>query len=57
MPEGEPFFLPGARDPVAMNDDLKTAVLNRCREMEIPLVGVASTVRWENPPFLPWMTE
>jgi len=25
--------------------------------MEIPLVGVASTDRWENPPFEPWMPE
>ena len=40
-----------------MNDDLKAAVLRRCRRMEIPLVGVASTDRWESPPFLPWMPE
>jgi epoxyqueuosine reductase QueG len=40
-----------------MTEDLKAAVLRRCRRMEIPLVGVASTDRWENPPFLPWMPE
>ena len=40
-----------------MNDDLKVAVQNWCRGMEIPLVGVASMDRWENPPFLPWMPE
>lgn len=41
-----------------MNDDLKAAVLERCRRMEIPLAGgVASTERWENPPFQPWMPE
>lgn len=40
-----------------MNSDLKAAVLERCRKMEIPLVGVAGTDRWENPPFRPWMPE
>jgi epoxyqueuosine reductase QueG len=42
---------------IAMNDDLKAAVIEQCRKMEIPLVGVANTERWENPPFLPWMPE
>lgn len=40
-----------------MNQDLKAAVLERCRRMEIPLVGVAGTDRWEHPPFEPWMPE
>lgn len=40
-----------------MNDDLKAAVLQRCRAMEIPLVGVAGVERWEKPPFEPWMPE
>jgi len=40
-----------------MTEDLKAVVLERCRRMEIPLVGVASTDRWENPPFKPWMPE
>ncbi|MEG3055935.1 MAG: hypothetical protein RQM90_07560 [Methanoculleus sp.] len=40
-----------------MNHDLKAAVLRRCQEMEIPLVGIASTDRWEDPPFEPWMPE
>ncbi len=36
-----------------MNDDLKAAVIEQCRKMEIPLVGVANTERWENPPWMP----
>jgi epoxyqueuosine reductase QueG len=42
---------------IAMNDDLKAVVIEQCRKMEIPLIGVANTERWENPPFLPWMPE
>jgi epoxyqueuosine reductase QueG len=42
---------------IAMNDDLKAAVIEQCRKMEIPLIGVAKTERWENPPFRPWMPE
>jgi epoxyqueuosine reductase len=40
-----------------MHHDLKRRVITKCREMDIPLVGVASVDRWENPPFLPWMPE
>ena len=40
-----------------MNRRRKEILLDRCREMEIPLVGVASVERWEDPPFLPWMPE
>ncbi len=40
-----------------MIDELKEAVSERCRTMEIPLVGVANVERWEHPPFRPWMPE
>lgn len=40
-----------------MSHDLKATILNRCQKMEIPLVGVASIDRWEDPPFEPWMPE
>ncbi len=36
---------------------LKQSLLEKCREMEIPLVGVANVGRWESPPFQPWMPE
>jgi epoxyqueuosine reductase QueG len=40
-----------------MSADLKKALLERCERMEIPLVGIASVERWNDPPFLPWMPE
>jgi len=40
-----------------MTLEQKNRVLAKCREMEIPLVGIASVERWEDPPFLPWMPE
>ncbi|MDD3111610.1 MAG: epoxyqueuosine reductase, partial [Methanofollis liminatans] len=40
-----------------MSGDLKAALIERCRAMEIPLVGVADVRRWEEPPFQPWMPE
>jgi len=40
-----------------MTEDLKNALLQKCESMDIPLVGVASVERWNNPPFLPWMPE
>jgi epoxyqueuosine reductase len=40
-----------------MNEELKTVVRERCRMMEIPLVGVANVERWTDPPFRPWMPE
>jgi len=40
-----------------MTEDLKKALLQKCKSMDIPLVGVASVERWNNPPFLPWMPE
>jgi len=40
-----------------MTAELKEALLERCREMEIPLVGVAAADRWADPPFEPWIPE
>ena len=40
-----------------MHEPLKEAIRSRCREREIPLVGVADAHRWEKPPFEPWMPE
>ncbi|WP_298667426.1 epoxyqueuosine reductase [uncultured Methanofollis sp.] len=40
-----------------MTDGLVQAIRERCRAMEIPLVGVADVRRWEDPPFRPWMPE
>jgi len=31
--------------------------LERCKEMEIPLVGIANVERWKDPPLHPWMPE
>jgi epoxyqueuosine reductase QueG len=38
-----------------MEDILKQRLLDRCRDMEIPLAGIANVGRWEDPPFQPWM--
>ncbi len=40
-----------------MNEDLKKALLEKCENMDIPLVGVANVERWKSPPFLPWIPE
>ncbi|HOO54663.1 MAG TPA: 4Fe-4S binding protein [Methanothrix sp.] len=40
-----------------MSDELKRDLLERCRSMEIPMVGVASVDRWDTPPFEPWIPE
>jgi len=37
--------------------ELKVSLMKKCKEMEIPLVGIASVERWENAPFQPWMPE
>jgi epoxyqueuosine reductase len=36
---------------------LKQTLLKKCREMEIPLAGVASVDRWEDPPFHPFVPD
>lgn len=38
-----------------MTAELKEAILERCRDMEIPLVGVAAADRWAIAPFKPWV--
>ncbi len=40
-----------------MSEELKRVILQRCKSMEIPLVGMVNVERWNNPPFLPWMPE
>ena len=40
-----------------MSEELRRAVLQKCENMGIPLVGIADVERWRNPPFLPWMPE
>jgi epoxyqueuosine reductase len=40
-----------------MSEAMKEAIRERCRRMEIPLVGVASVERWREPPFRPWVPE
>ena len=40
-----------------MSLEIIEAVRKRCREMEIPMVGIANVERWEDPPFQPWMPE
>ncbi|NYT19126.1 MAG: epoxyqueuosine reductase [Methanosarcinales archaeon] len=37
-----------------MEKHLKEVLLKKCREMEIPLVGVANVERWEETLFQPW---
>jgi len=38
-----------------MDPQLKQRLLTKCRDLDIPLVGVADVRRWEDPPFKPWM--
>ena len=38
-----------------MNDDLKGRISLLAQGMGIPLIGFASSDRWEDPPFRPWM--
>jgi epoxyqueuosine reductase len=38
-----------------MDPRLKQRLLTKCRDMDIPLVGIADVRRWEEPPFQPWM--
>ena len=40
-----------------MSEALKRSILEKCHEMEIPMVGVANVERWEEPPLQPWMPE
>ena len=38
-------------------DELKKILGDRCREMEIPMVGIAGADRWDTPLFHPWVPE
>ncbi|MBP2132503.1 epoxyqueuosine reductase QueG [Methanomicrobium sp. W14] len=38
-----------------MTEKLKTVLKEKCREMDIPIFGVASAESWEKPPFRPWI--
>ena len=38
-----------------MSEKLKSELLEKCSDMEIPLVGIASVDDWINPPFHPWV--
>ena len=38
-----------------MDHQLKQRLLTKCRDMDLPLVGIADVRRWEEPPFQPWM--
>lgn len=40
-----------------MTDDLKQAIQKKCREMDIPLSGIADVCRWEDPSLNPGMPE
>ena len=40
-----------------MTDDLKQMIQTKCREMDIPLLGIASVSRWEDPSLNPDMPE
>lgn len=40
-----------------MEHNQKEVLLDKCREMEIPVVGVANVERWEKPLFQPWIPE
>ena len=40
-----------------MSTELLQEISRKCREMEIPLMGVADIQRWKEPPFQPWMPE
>jgi len=36
-------------------NDLLQSLKEKCKSLDIPLVGIADVKRWENPPFQPWM--
>ena len=40
-----------------MDYHLKSEIRARCTKLDIPMVGMASAYRWEDPPFSPWMPE
>jgi epoxyqueuosine reductase QueG len=40
-----------------MSRALKTKIIKKCEDLDIPLVGFASAGRWTKPPFEPWVPE
>jgi epoxyqueuosine reductase len=40
-----------------MNSNLKAEILEKCAQLDLPLVGVAPTDRWKTPLFDPWIPE
>ena len=40
-----------------MTGEIREDIIAWCTRMGIPLVGIADTRRWEDPPFQPWMPE
>lgn len=40
-----------------MTENLKKVLLQKCKSLDIPLVGVANVERWCSPLFLPWVPE
>lgn len=40
-----------------MSEALKRSILEKCRDIDIPIAGVANVERWNEPPFQPWMAE
>lgn len=40
-----------------MSSRLKRGIRSLCSRLDIPLVGIAPVVRWEKPPFTPWVPE
>ena len=47
----------GTGSRIPDGEELKKILCDRCREMEIPLVGFAGADRWETPLFEPWVPE
>ncbi|MGP8331573.1 MAG: epoxyqueuosine reductase [Methanosarcinaceae archaeon] len=40
-----------------MSNSLKDEILNKCAQMDIPIVGIAPVERWTLPQFKPWIPE
>jgi epoxyqueuosine reductase len=40
-----------------MNNNLKAEILDKCAQLNVPLIGVASIERWTIPLFEPWIPE
>lgn len=47
----------GRGSDIPGGEELKHILRERCRGMEIPVVGIAGAARWETPLFVPWVPE